>query len=342
VVDIPLASRFNVNDVNVFQRPIMTTTNRPRPLTSAVHLLRSRAQSLLVQEISFIDHPSLRRSALEDLSTCEFPIHTKEAPSLGLPTYLTPLFRKPLLTRSGETHLFRLMNYCRYRANMLRSQLDPQKPKRRLVEEIEALLARAEESRRTITESNLRLVASIARNLVTRSLDFEELLSEGNLILLGAIDKFDFSRGFRFSTYATHAIQRHLYRVVHRTHRRNSRESSTDELLLASSVAAPAVEADFSEEFPDELRARMLYEVRKGLDSRERRILQARFGLNSSESVSTFQEIAGTMDLSKERIRQLQHRAIDKLRELLGVELDEPIGSKRRSVGNESNDPGVP
>ncbi len=178
----------------------MRKTNRPRPAATAVHLLRSRAQSLLMQEISFIDHPTFRRTALEDLSTCEFPIHTEEATSPDdrrLPTHLTPLFRKPLLTRPGEFHLFRLMNYCRYRANTLRSQLDPQKPKLRLVEEIEALQARAEDSRRTITESNLRLVALIARNLVTRTLDYEELLSQGNLILLAAVDKFDDSRGFR-------------------------------------------------------------------------------------------------------------------------------------------------
>ena len=326
MVDDTLAVRFNVNVVNVSLRSIMLKTNRPRLTTTAVHLLRSRAQLLLMQEISFIDHLTFRRTELEALSTCEFPIHAEEASSPDdrrLPTYLTPLFRKPLLTRPGETHLFRLMNFCRYRANTLRSQLDPQKPKRRLVEEIEALLTRAEDSRRTITESNLRLVASIARNLVTRSLDFEELLSEGNLILLGAVDKFDFSRGFRFSTYATHAVQRHLYRIVNRTHRRNSRESSSDYLLLGNSVAAQPAEADLSEEFPDELRNRMLYEVRKGLDSRERRILLARFGLNSSESIATFQEIAQTMGLSKERIRQLQHRAIGKLRELLGVELDQ-------------------
>ena len=326
LVDIALSFRSNVNDVNVFQRNIMLRNKRARPATTAVHWLRSRAQSLLIQEISFIDHPTFRRTALEDLLTCEIPIHAKDAATSDdrrLPTRLTPLFRKPLLTRPGETHLFRLMNYCRYRANTLRSQLDPQKPKRRLVEEIEALLARAEASRRTITESNLRLVASIARNLVTRTLDFEELLSEGNLILLGAIDKFDYSRGFRFSTYATYAVQRHLYRVVNRSHRRNSRESLTDYVLLANSVAAQPVEADLSEEFPDELRERMLHEVRKGLDVRERRILLARFGLNSSESVATFQEIAHTMGLSKERIRQLQHRAIGKLRELLGVELDQ-------------------
>ncbi|RLS54657.1 MAG: hypothetical protein DWH91_11265, partial [Planctomycetota bacterium] len=211
MVESAQSVRFNVDVLNVSPRSIMLNTHRPRPATPAIHLLRSRAQSLLIQEISFIDHPTFRRSALEDLATCEFPIHAEEtfsADDRRLPTHLTPLFRKPLLTRAGESHLFRLMNYCRYRANTLRSQLDPQKPKRRLVEEIEALLARAEDSRRTITESNLRLVASIARNLVTRTLDFEELLSEGNLVLLGAIDKFDFSRGFRFSTYATHAVQR--------------------------------------------------------------------------------------------------------------------------------------
>lgn len=72
------------------------------------------------------------------------------------------------------------------------------------------MLEQSEQIRGQLVRSNLRLVASIARKFSTSVQDVEEFSSDGSMILLGAIDRFDYSRRFRFSTYATHSIQRHF------------------------------------------------------------------------------------------------------------------------------------
>lgn len=81
------------------------------------------------------------------------------------------------------------------------------------MDEIDKLLELVEQIRSQLVNSNMRLVGSIARKFSSQNCDVDDLSSDGCMILLAAIDRFDYSRGFRFSTYATHSIQRHFYRV---------------------------------------------------------------------------------------------------------------------------------
>lgn len=290
--------------------------------------LNARARSLLKNEISFIhseEFQSLDETEI-DREPTDLRVDEKADFKISkshLPTHLSRLFQTPLLTPEGETYLFRRMNYLKYRANQIRSSIDPQHPRIAQIRAAEELLSQSLDARREIAESNLRLVASIARKLAKSMDQFEDFLAEGNAVLVYAIDKFDFSRGFRFSTYATHAVQRHLFRVLSRLHRRYSHEATTDDEILRNSVAAPDSEVNLEEEFPIDLRRRMMKELQLGLDKRERQILRSRFGLNATGSEMTFKTIAADLGLSKERVRQLQHRAISKLRELLGLSVED-------------------
>lgn len=292
--------------------------------------LAERSNALLRQEISFIHSPKFSRMKLADVEWKSGEIYIEEKTDLRtegdrvVPTYLSYLFRKPLLTPEGEQHLFRRMNYLRYLANRKRSQLDPEQLDSKVIREIEKLIADSEAARTQLVESNLRLVASIARKFSKSRNDFEELLSEGNSILLYAVDKFDFSRGFRFSTYATHAIQRHFFRVIQRMHRKRSREIDCPSDLLLDSVASPAAEPEAG--LPT-LNRSMLQQMAGLLDERELFIIEERFGLrNRVDTDKTLKTLSDEMGLSKERVRQLQHRALDKLRAFLverGITLDE-------------------
>ena len=221
----------------------------------------------------------------------------------------------PLLSPEGETFLFRKMNYMRFQAEQVRLLLLNSTGSRKLQNTLRSLLHDAESVRNHIAQCNLRLVISLARKFSNSSCDFDELMSEGNEILLKAITKFDFSRGFRFSTYATHSVQRHFYRFAQRQKRRNSVEFKSGVEFLNE---VPATEEDpvISEWVREEHRVNeLIMRMAECLDGREQMVIVGRFGLSENRVVKTLRELATDLGLSKERVRQLQIAAVDKLRE---------------------------
>lgn len=200
----------------------------PSDCRSARKELQRRALRILELGISFVRNRAFAKMKPEAAAFPKESLLVEEDEDPFRRTPLSPLFRSPLLRPEGERTLFRKMNFCKYRALRLRSQLNPRRPAKRLVDQIETLLRTAERCRSQLVESNLRLVGAIARGFRNSNLDVEELVSEGNVVLLNAVEKFDFSRGFRFSTYATHAIRRHLYRRILRDQRRIQQEHGVE------------------------------------------------------------------------------------------------------------------
>ena len=229
----------------------------------------------------------------------------------------------PLLNFEQEQLLFRALNLLRFRANRLRNRLSPSAPSRKAMNQIDEMLRVVEQIRGQLVNSNLRLVFSLARKCAGQTCDLDEFFSDGCMILLGAIDRFDYSRGFRFSTYATHSIQRHFYRVWKSRQRRKERFPIAAAGMLAAVPNAP-VESPLRDDVEAVLN-NLLANAKTVLDDREHQILLSRFGLKSSTSrAQTLREIAADMGLSKERVRQLQLTALEKLRGLLPPELISP------------------
>ena len=141
----------------------------------------------------------------------------------GVPAYLASLYDVPLLTREQEVHLFRKMNYLKYKANALRGELDLDRPKSGSMDRIEILHEEALAIKNQIIRANLRLVVSIAKRYVGQAGDFFEVVSDGNMSLIKAVEKFDFSRGNRFSTYATWAIMKNFARTISAVFRHRDR-----------------------------------------------------------------------------------------------------------------------
>jgi RNA polymerase primary sigma factor len=220
----------------------------------------------------------------------------------------------PLLSPDGEAFLFRKMNYLKYLAEQVGQKLQKRKSKKGLLQ-YEQLVADAAAVRNHIAECNLRLVISISRKFSTSSCDFDELMSEGNEILLKAISKFDFSRGFRFSTYATHSVQRHFYRYTQRRKKRNTVEVRTSDEML-SELAASEADDLIAEWIREEQRMTVLIaRMAEVLDEREHMVITGRFGLDNDGHTKTLREVAANLGLSKERVRQLQMAAVGKLRD---------------------------
>ena len=133
----------------------------------------------------------------------------------GLPSYLAALYDVALLTREQEYHLFRKMNYLKHSASRLRESLShTEGSKTAIMDRIDDLYEAAVLVKNRIVQSNLRLVVSIAKRHVASTDDFFSLVSDGNMSLIRAVEKFDYSRGNKFSTYASWAIMKNFARTI--------------------------------------------------------------------------------------------------------------------------------
>lgn len=297
-----------------------------------------RAANILLREVRFIYSAEFEKKDAEQTilqsSLSRETRNRRDKPPSDVPGHLLYLWTIPLLNPDEEQELFRRMNYRKYRSNVLRSRLNPDEPCIRSMDSIERMLGEANEIRNHIVQANTRLVVSIARRLKSSWDAFDEMISTGNFILIRAVERFDYSRGFRFSTYATHSVERELLRLLGKGRKRQLTEVSTSSEILLETVEDPIVS-----EFHAEQDRRVRY-VRSLIESvspeRERRIVISRFGLNSERS-RTLREIGEEMGLSKERIRQLQIRAVERLQQFAKYELpdsalDEMFGEEPPSV----------
>ncbi|HEY8202157.1 MAG TPA: sigma-70 family RNA polymerase sigma factor [Actinomycetota bacterium] len=280
--------------------------------------------------------------------------------------YLEDVGRYSLLTAAEEVSLAQVYEAGQQAAGELESGGDLT-PERRaeLAAEVEAGKA----AKRRFIESNLRLVVSIAKRYPTAGLSMLDLIQEGNLGLIRAVEKFDHRRGFKFSTYATwwirQAITRaiadkartiripvHMVESLYRIRRVQSefleehgREPTPDEIAEVSglhegrvrealrvapdpvSLHEPVGEEgeelgsfieDAGVQDPvdatmDGLRQEELWRTFMGLDRREREVLALRFGLLTGDPL-TLEDVGRHFGLTRERIRQIESRALSKLR----------------------------
>lgn len=231
----------------------------------------------------------------------------------GLPSYLAALYDVPLLTREQETHLFRKYNYLKYRAHQLRLTLVPARATNSLMDRIEQFYEQAVKVKNRIVQANLRLVVSIAKRHVGGGDDFFSLVSDGNISLMRAVDKFDYARGNKFSTYATWAVMRNYARTIPDEFRHRERFRTCQDEMFDAQQDQRAIPRQM--ESAQHLREQQIRRILSRLDDREQRIIISRFGLNHAQEPKTLQEVGVQLGVTKERIRQIEVRALSKLRE---------------------------
>lgn len=243
-----------------------------------------------------------------------------------LPAYIASLYDVALLTAEQETHLFRKYNYLKYKASQLREQLDRARPKGQLLDEIESLYQEAIETKNLLTRSNLRLVVAVAKKYIGSTGDLFEKVSEGNLSLMRAVEKFDYTRGFKFSTYATWAIKKNYIRAYSNEIKQTDRFRTGQEEVLD---ASPGHRSDPTSQLADQRRREdQVSGIMERLTDRERQIISSRFGIGSGREPMTLKDVGVELGVSKERVRQIEARAMQKLREAaVSARLDAPSDS---------------
>ncbi len=226
------------------------------------------------------------------------------------------------LNREREIELFRRYNYLKYLASTKIDTLIPGRPSGKILTEIESYLAQAETIKKIIIEANLGLAVSVAKKHTISGANLPDLISEGNFSLMRAVEKFDYTRGFRFATYASWAIAKDYARRIPAEFAQLDKFAEVPIEKVQEDLRTTAVTVVNIERAHRSL----IKAIRDNLDEREQYIILNHFGLIASKTKKlkkekkTLQQIGEDLQLSKERVRQLELLALQKLKRLLSTE----------------------
>ncbi|KAA0140807.1 sigma-70 family RNA polymerase sigma factor [Gimesia chilikensis] len=282
----------------------------------------ARAARLHAQTIDYMHSDEFDQSGAEKVILGPAPEVDKSNEKVrtppGLPPYLASLYSIPLLTREEEAYYFRKLNFLKYKAAQIQEKLDPNRPKARDMDQIEKLLDESTDVKNFLIRSNLRLVVSIAKRHIRPGGNFFEMVSDGNMSLIRAIEKFDYTKGNKFSTYASWAIMKNYARSIPAEYKVLDRfRTGNDELFFQSTDER---ESQYREELINQKQHAVIMSILDQLDGREKDILIYRYGLNARNEPQTLEQVGDRFGVTKERIRQLESRALKKLRRITQVE----------------------
>jgi len=322
------AELFRLHKQGVSVRQLMRRFDRSR---SSVHRIinQRRAMAVLARKIEYVPCDEfLSEGVAEHILGKPLDVQRPQPQTriepfelIGdnlLPEYLQVLKSTPVLNREQELELFRRYNYLKYSVATERHDLQLSRVSARLLSRLEGALDQAEEIRRILVEANLRLVVSIASKHTTDGGNFLDLVSKGNFALIQAVEEFDYTKGFRFSRRASLNIAKEYARVSGRS----------TELTRQRAASVARFKRGLRETTADVLaiertRKNLAEVIKEELDQREQYVILHHFGLTGSsirKNTKTLKQIGDELDLTKERIRQIELAALQKLRQCLSQE----------------------
>jgi RNA polymerase sigma factor (sigma-70 family) len=295
----------------------------------------ARALRLLEQPVDYIYDPAFDEAdkeaeilaAMPDQEKYESERQRMRVPK-DVPLELASLYETPLLSREQEKHLFRKMNFFKHKAAKIRERLidaeghvDVARLRASYLDRFEDYRAQANAIKEQLINCNMRLVVSIAKRHASQSDNLFELISDGNVSLIRAVEKFNHILGNKFSTYASWAIMKNYARSIPEEKTRRERYVTGHEQVFE---AAPDNRTDEQEVVAAaEQATHKVNRLLEYLDPRERQIIRLRAGLDTEAGGMTLEKIGEQLGITKERVRQLNVRAMKKLRHLAETQREE-------------------
>jgi len=281
----------------------MKNIEKQEPVLIPEHLILSPSDSktlsvLIKAPIAFIDDERFAHPAvMQPLMAQEISVTPGIAPS-----------------QEEENALFLQLNYCRYRMCVVRRRILRQKPWNQSdIDELLLLNERQLDARSKLVTANMGLVLAMAQRSEYPGVEFTDLISEGSMALLRATEKFNCARGIKFSTYACWAIFKAFSRAAKQSYRYRNRYPAQLDMTLEKSDYLEVKRVENHNDWVDEVRT-IVDNNLADLSDIEMSVVEMRFALDKQVQPLTLKEVGERLGLTKERIRQIQNKALKKLR----------------------------
>jgi RNA polymerase sigma factor (sigma-70 family) len=304
-------------------------------------LLRQKVEALLEESYAFMDSPVFKQKNIEK-ELFNFEIE----PQLPMTAWYQPtrddaldsaIVGAPQLMKGPEEKLmFLRFNFAKRKLTALQKLIKRDGLTRERAELFVEWHRRFEHFREYLVRTNLALVLAMAKRTRLGDVDFAEVVSEGNMALIRAVDKFNVDKGFKFSTYACRAILKAFSRTALKSNRHRMRFPVEFEPDMEKSDWSDRKRDAVEEDCLDELKA-IVNRNLADLSSVEETVIRRRFNWNQEDDATlTLEEVGQIIGVTKERVRQIQNKALAKIRSVMeeGVLRVKPRTPEEDEVGS--------
>jgi RNA polymerase primary sigma factor len=303
---------------------LMNKRSASKKVTSVPKGVLQRVEEILAGNYAFMDSPVFKNRNIEREL---FTFADGSEPNLPLTSWYQPtredlennrVTTPQLMSAAEEKLMFLRFNYAKRKLQMLQKKVkQPSDITGELAEQVQEWHRRFEHFREYLVRTNLALVLAMAKRVRLGDVDFAEVVSEGNMALLRAVDKFNVDRGFKFSTYACRAILKAFSRTAMKHNRHRTKFPVEFEPDLEKSDWADKRRDQVEEDCIDELKA-IVDRNLADLSSVEETVIRRRFNWDQVDDSSlTLEDVGKIIGVTKERVRQIQNKALAKIRAVM-------------------------
>ena len=296
-----------------------SATSRKGSVSKAV---ARRVEELLAGNYAYMDSPLFAQKSIEK----ELFTFDNEEPKLPMTSWYQPtredlegqhVSTPQLMTAAEEKLMFLRFNFAKRKLTLLQKKVASGGLTPELAEQVLEWHRRFEHFREYLVRTNLALVLAMAKRVRLGDVDFAEVVSEGNMALLRAVDKFNVERGFKFSTYACRAILKAFSRTAMKANRHRTKFPVEFEPDLEKSDWADKRRDQVEEDCIDELKA-IVDRNLADLSTVEETVIRRRFNWDQADDSSlTLEDVGKIIGVTKERVRQIQNKALAKIRAVM-------------------------